>query len=154
MQPDYIIAKEDAEENFVWLRRFSPDVDRMISVYWQDSKDGGELDENWAVERRTFIGEKYLDSMKIVEGYTKIEKIDFLGRDAVKVEGLWEIEEKIIGGFFRSYAFFDKKTKRVYFIDIAVFAPGEAKESYIRQLDIIAHTFSTSPLKPFKRGIF
>ena len=153
MQPNYIIAKEDSEGNFVWLRRFNPD--RMISVYWKDSKDGDELDENWAVERRAFIGKKYLDGMKINEDYTKTEMTYFLGRDAVKVEGLWEIEEIIIGGFFRSYAFFDKKTKRIYFIDLAVFAPElSVKEPFIRQLDIIAHTFSTSPLKPFRRGIF
>jgi hypothetical protein len=92
--------------------------------------------------------------MKMVEGYTKIEKINFLGRDAIKLEGLWEIEEKAIGGFFRSYTFFDMKTKKIYFIDISVFAPGEVKEPYIRQLDIIAHTFSTSPIKPFKKILF
>ena len=73
MQPDYIIAKEDSENNFVWLRRFEPD--RMISVNWQDSKDGSELDENWAIERRVYIGKTYLDGMKIVDGYTKIEPI-------------------------------------------------------------------------------
>ena len=152
MQPDYIIAKEDSGGNFVWLRRFNPD--RMISVYWKDSEDGDELDENWAVERRAFIGKKYLDGMKINEDYTKTEMTDFLGRNAVKVEGLWEIEEIIIGGFFRSYAFFDKKTKRIYLIDLAVFAPDSVKEPFIRQLDIIAHTFSTSPLKSLRRGIF
>jgi hypothetical protein len=152
MQPDYIIAKEVKEGKFLWLRRFDPD--RMISIYWKDSNDGSELNEIWAFERRILVGKNYLNNMKMVEGYTKIEKINFLGRDAIKLEGLWEIEEKAIGGFFRSYTFFDMKTKKIYFIDISVFAPGEVKEPYIRQLDIIAHTFSTSPIKPFKKILF
>ncbi len=152
MQPDYIIAKEVKEGNFLWLRRFDPD--RMILIYWKDSNDGSELNEKWAFERRILVGKNYLNNMKMVEGYTKIEKINFLGRDAIKLEGLWEIEEKAIGGFFRSYTFFDMKTKKIYFIDISVFAPGEVKEPYIRQLDIIAHTFSTSPIKPFKKILF
>ena len=151
MQPDYLVTKEDSANNFIWLRRFQPD--RMIAVHWKESEDGFELDENWTVETRKFLGKEYLLGMEIVEGYTKFERVSFSGRDALEMEGLWENNEKGIGGFFRSYAFFEPKTKRIYFIDISVFAPDKEKMPFIRQLDIIAHTFSTEPLKPLKKNI-
>ena len=146
IQPDFIVASE--KNNFVWLRRFNPE--RMVSVYWEDYESGNEPDENWALEKRVFLGKNFLDGMKIVEDYTKTEKVIFLGRNAIKIEGLWEKET--FGGFFRSYVFSDRMTKRIYLIDLAIFAPEKNfKEPFIRQLDIIVHTFTTSPLKPFKR---
>ncbi len=147
MQPDMVVAKED--KDFVWFRRFNPD--RMISVYWKDSADGSELDEEWAMEKREFIGKEYLDKMETVHDFTNMENINFQGRNAIKIEGLWE--KKDFGGFFRSYVFFDRNTKRIYFIDLATFVPDKEKEPFIRQLDIIAHTFSTTPLKPFKKKL-
>jgi hypothetical protein len=72
----------------------------------------------------------------------------FLEWEALRVTGLWQNQTAqagfAAGGPFRTYCFFDPGTKRLYMVDIAVFAPGMSKEPYLRQLDIIAHTFRTS----------
>ncbi|MCK4966831.1 DUF4837 family protein [bacterium] len=152
MQPDYRIVKEDSLNGFILLRRlFKPD--RMIGVHWKTSADGKEINENWVVETRKFLGKTYMFNMELNDEYTKFERVIFSGRDALKVEGLWEKNDKDIGGFFRSYVFFDQKTKRVYFVDISTFAPGKEKMPFIRQLDVIAHTFRTESLKPYKKNI-
>ena len=48
-----------------------------------------------------------------------------------------------------NYVFFDEYTNRIYMIDLAVFAPEfvSKKEPFIRQLEVIASTFTTQQRK-------
>ena len=50
---------------------------------------------------------------------------------------------KVAGGPFINYTFHDPLSRRVYMIDVAVFAPARDKVPYLRRLDVIAHTFYT-----------
>ena len=76
--------------------------------------------------------------------YTDARNVEFLGRPAVVLEGLWENDEKMAGGPFRNYTFYDKESGRIYQIDIAVYYPAGKKETFLRQLDVMARTFKTS----------
>ncbi|NBC17960.1 MAG: DUF4837 family protein, partial [Bacteroidetes bacterium] len=47
------------------------------------------------------------------------------------------------GGPFLTYSFYDQSTGRLYMIDGMVFAPGHEKREFLRQMEVIAHTFRT-----------
>ncbi len=48
-----------------------------------------------------------------------------------------------MGGPFLTYTFYDQATGRIYMIDGMVFAPGYSKREFLRQMEVIAHTFRT-----------
>lgn len=141
VQHDYFVAFEAPENNFVWLRRRYPE--RWLFVYWVDTQNPSFLNREWCLKTRDEIGASFYDNDRVNRDYTYVEEEEFLGRKAFVVRGLWENNEKIAGGPYKAYCFYDPDSKRVYMIDLAVFAPGQKKMPYLKQLDVIAHTFRT-----------
>ena len=47
------------------------------------------------------------------------------------------------GGPFKNYTFYDPLSRRIYMIDISVYAPERDKMPSLRQLNLIARTFRT-----------
>ena len=76
----------------------------------------------------------------------KIEPVTFKNYGAWKITGLWESIDEAQGGPFISYLFYDEVTERTFFIHSMIFHPGRDKYLLLRQVDIIAHTFETTPL--------
>lgn len=144
VQHDYFVARDSKEDKVVWLRRVGPG--RMIFVHWIDTTGVGTISEEWVKNKRNELGRKFMDNTKINEPFTKYKKTDFLGYLATEIRGLWWHEEKFVGGPLINYTFYDDETSRIYMIDLMVQAPEEfnAKEPYIRQLEIIARTFTTA----------
>ncbi|KPK89843.1 hypothetical protein AMJ80_09165, partial [bacterium SM23_31] len=72
-------------------------------------------------------------------------RTELAGYPALETRGLWWHPEDILGGPMINYVFFDEYTSRIYMIDLAVFAPEfvSEKEPLIRQLEVIASTFTT-----------
>lgn len=141
IQHDYFIALEEPEDNFVMLRRRFPE--RWLYVLWVDTDDPSLLTPEWCIEKRKQVGVKFYDNDEVVDEYTSTKEVEFWGRRAIRVEGIWENDEKVAGGPFRSYCFYDEGSQRIYTIDLAVFNPGSRKEPFLRQLDIIARSFKT-----------
>jgi len=141
VQHDYFLAQEFPDEGFVWFRRLYPE--RWIFVRWIDGGDTTNLDSWWVIKERNRIGSQYYGGDRVAEKYLFSPRSTFLGRPAQVTTGLWENDAKVAGGPFRNYTFYDALSKRLYMIDIAVFAPGEDKLPYLRRLDIMAHTFKT-----------
>jgi hypothetical protein len=142
IQHDYRLDKEFPDSigtGFVWLRRLSPD--RWFFVYWENLADSSKISPEWLLEKREEIGRIFYEGD--VTDTAWVVQTNFQGRKALRTIGLWKNLDKKVGGPFRNYCFYDDRTKRIYILDIAVFAAGEAKEPYLRQLEIIAHTFRT-----------
>ena len=139
VQNDYFIAEEIEESNVVWLRRSNPE--RWLLVHWVETDDPSMLTNEWCLEKRKWIGTNVYRNERVVEGYTNFERIDFNGRYAIEVRGLWETDD--YGGPFGIFAFFDEPSSRIYLIDMACFARGKTKMEYIHQLTVIAKTFRT-----------
>ncbi len=144
MQHDYFLAVDSSEINLVWMRRFNPQ--RWITVYWQPTDDPSLLSKEWMLEQRKWIGKDIYQGDYVYEDslITVRDKIvDFNGRYAIRLDGVWQNDEFVMGGPFRAYGFYNEDDGRLYYIDLAVFAPGERKYQYLRQLDGIASTFRT-----------
>ena len=142
---DYLLEQERSEDHFIFLRKTIPE--RWLFVYWEEAEHPEVVTEQWCLAKRTEIGTTFYQGDTIVEEFTGVEKTVFLEWEALRITGLWKNQtaqaDFAAGGPFRSYCFYDPATKRVYMVDIAIFAPGMSKEPYLRQLDIIAHTFHT-----------
>lgn len=148
VQHDYSVWQEDEKDHFVMLRRTSPE--RWLFVYWENFAEPDSIHADWVVSKRNEIGRRYYESDKIADKYLSIGETEFAGRRAVVLRGLWENDEKVAGGPFKAFAFYDEDTKRAYIVDISAFAPGQEKEGFMRQLEIMARTFQTAA--DVKRG--
>lgn len=144
IQHDYIINIERPQDRFVMLRRSLPGRERWLFVHWIEEADPEIIDREWAMRTRNRLTQKFYSGDTINEDYTNADEIDFLGRPTLLLQGLWENVERVAGGPFKNYSFYDAPSKRIYMIDIAVYYPAGEKEPFLRQLDIMAHTFKTA----------
>jgi hypothetical protein len=157
-QHDYFVGVDTT--NFVWLRRVvSADSWRSLFVWYTDELSPADLTPEWVMGVRDRLTQAYVQGN--MGGYVEIderrpleaENINFLDRFAYEIRGLWhmvgpdertgEIVPYGMGGPFLTYAFYDQPTGRTYVIDGMVFAPGFEKREFLRQMEVIAHTFRT-----------
>ena len=160
-QHDYFSAIDST--NFVWLRRVvSSDSWRSLFVYYIEDFNPNSLTPEWVYEARERLTETWIRGN--MDGFVSIdfrrelntENIDFLGHFAYETRGLWHmvgrdpekgIVEYGMGGPFLNYTFYDESSRRLYMIDWMVFAPGYDKREFLRQMEVISHTFRTVPFE-------
>jgi len=134
----YELPTVSKDSCFVWLRKSFPE--RWLFVYWGERWKGGKLTEERCVEIRNKVGKLFYDGDRVAS--VRSRRVDFDGREALRLEGTWENPSELVGGPFFSYCFVDSTSSRIFIIDGAVFLPGQNKLLYIRQLQLIAETFS------------
>jgi hypothetical protein len=138
----YMAAEEEFCTFVTFVRKFPY---RLISVGWSDTLlQVLSLDD--ACRKRDSLGVLYLENDVVAKEKTSGKQVDFLGRKAYKIEGIWENSEKVMGGPFRTYFFNDSLQRRSYIIDLHVFAPGMKKWFYLMELEAVASTFKTEPI--------
>jgi len=136
----YRIMEEHPDSGFVVLARQQPN--RWLFVYWQDGVSPGILGADWCIAKRDEVTNRFFGGDRVVAHCVSTSQTEFAGRLAVVLEGLWENTSPWSGGPFRSYAFTDAERGRLYFVDVGVFSPNKQKETYLRQVDLMARTFS------------
>jgi len=138
----YGIYREQPEAGYVWLRR--PEPERWLFVYWEPLSGSADPSPSRCRIRRDEICARFRGGDRVLPEDLRMEAVTFAGRPAHKLSGLWENEEREVGGPFRSYCFADSASARLFLIDLAMFAPEARKEPYLRQLDLIAQTFRSA----------
>ncbi len=141
VQHDYFLALEDSANGFVFLRRRYPE--RWFFVKWIEGGNPDVISKEWYFNLRDSIGVWYYGGDRVNRSYGRTKEINFLGRWCLMIEGLWENEEKVAGGPFLAYVFYDEGTDRIYAIDCAVFYPADKKLPFLDQLNAMAMTFKT-----------
>ena len=136
----YRIIESKPDSGFVALVKEEPN--RWFFVYWEDGIAPDTLTEDWVVDKRDQITRRFFDNDRIAPGEVDVFHDEFQGKLAVVLQGLWENQKQWTGGPFKSYAFVDTELERFWFVDVGVFSPNKRKETYLRQLDLIAQTFS------------
>jgi hypothetical protein len=136
--PEAFEVSEDAESKIVLFRAVDPA--RMILVHWIDDYDK-PLTAQDCLDLRAKLAWNVYDEDVIAPDMTETEETSFLGRPAIKIVGVWHNEKHINGGPFRTYCFMDGK--RLYLVDMLVYAPGMDKIPFLRELEAICRTFST-----------
>ena len=145
VQYDYEIYIEKPEQNFIMLRRMLPE--RWLFVNWIDTDDPSVINEEWVINKRDELGEKFYEGDMVETKFVKpeFEDVDFNNRLALKTTGIWRNDEKQAGGPFISYTFYNSKQGRIYMVDYAIFSPRlkRMKRTFLRQADIMLNTFKT-----------
>ena len=143
VQHDYFLAWESPDTGFVFLRRMNPE--RWLYVRWIETDNPSIISKEWILNERDSVGTWFYGGDTINRKYVKFKIINFNGRRAYQVDGLWENNKEIAGGPFREYVFYDEPTSRIYIIDLAVFDPKDlyGKLPFMRQLDVMAKSFKT-----------
>ena len=151
VQHDYKVVRDTVigDEGFIRFRRVLTDTWRDLFVYYIDNADPGLLDPEWILNTRDSLTYEWVQTSE--DNYVNIdrrrpltsENINFLERYGFETRGLWRVEGGAMGGPFVNYTFYDQDQRRIYMIDGMVFAPQYDKREFVRQLEVIAHTFRT-----------
>ena len=136
----YRILEAYPDSGFVVLVKQDPN--RWLWVYWEDGVPPDQLTPDWCIAKRDTIARRFFDGDRISPGDTEVGETVFAGKLAVSMTGLWENNRTWSGGPFKTYAFVDVDLDRLYVIDVGVFAPNKYKEPYLRQVDLVAQTFT------------
>ena len=138
-------------DDFIWLRNFTPDVDKSIYISWVDYTSEELFSLDSLLHLRTEISKPYilykpedLDSYMLteVDNFNVFRKeINFKGRYAVELRGLWKVNNYYMGGPFIGYAMVDQEANRLYYIEGFIYSPGKAQRDNLRELNTILKTF-------------
>jgi hypothetical protein len=112
---------------------------RLLFVHWGSAGEN-PLDADECLKLRSKLAWTYYDEDVIEKTMTSASPATFLGREALRIQGVWQNEKHVIGGPFFSICFHDRD--RFYMIDCVVFAPGMDKASFLKQLEALAQTFT------------
>lgn len=69
-----------------------------------------------------------------------VSEIDYGGKYAKKIRGLWRVENDFMGGPMVTYYVLNEKEQTIYLICGYAFAPQFDKREYLREIDAIART--------------
>lgn len=145
---DFLLTKNIEEDNFIWLRRApNSDRERWIFIHWIENASTALLERDSIINLRNELTKKFYKGteestyVEIVDDYLSVEEIDYKGRYALMMNGLWRMNDKSMGGPFTSYTFYDKKTDRIYMIDGSLYAPKYYKRNMLQQVDILLRSW-------------
>jgi hypothetical protein len=133
--PWHMVAAES--ESLVYFYKNEPD--RHLMVYWEEEQRSLHPDSCLALRERLVW--RHYDEDEVDRSRTLSAHTMFLGRPALRLEGVWQNEKHIMGGPFRTYCFHSSAQNRFYLVDLNVFAPGREKFPYLAQLEGIAASF-------------
>ncbi|MBN1154216.1 DUF4837 family protein [candidate division KSB1 bacterium] len=146
VQYDYEIFIEQAEKQFIMLRRSLPE--RWLFVHWIDTIDPSVIDQDWCIAKRNELGQRFYEGDSVETKFVQpiFEEVNFHDRFALKMNGIWKNDKKQAGGPFINYCFYDEDQRRIYMIDYAIFSPRLEiqKRNLLRQADIMLQTFKTA----------
>lgn len=145
----YNIALED--DNFIWLRNLSPDIDKNVFVSWVDYSSEDVFSLEGLLKLRTDITKPYIlykpedpESYLLteVDNFSVFRKeLNFKGQYAVEIRGLWKVNKYYMGGPFIGYAMVDESTNRLYYVEAFLYSPGKPQRDIMRELTTIIKTF-------------
>jgi hypothetical protein len=139
---DYEIIEIDSVRHIIHLGVARPQ--RNIIIHWSDGGFNKVIDQDWALRMKYWLMQNQMDKIYIEKSYARYRTVEWNGVIVNNIRGLWGHPTKLMGGPFTLFYFYDGVTNRTYFIDCMVYAPGQSKAVYLRQMEIIASTFYTS----------
>lgn len=151
----WFLAKDSSEINTVLLRRQAPaETERWLLVHWLDTTNTALLSNAFAYETRNrltrMLYRTYDDAAHVVIDSLnglQFDEVNFQDRFAIRMKGLWRMNDYSMGGPFVSYLFYDESQKRIYFIEGSVFAPKYEKKKLIQDVDVMIQTFHVASRK-------
>lgn len=150
MQHDYVQLFDSAKS--VMFRRYLPDNNRWMWAWWKEDVEHGD-----------FINPKWINSTRdslmqfLVQGERDGSYVETDYREEVKTSefstgnrltgyetmGVWRMTNDFMGGPFVHFTYYDPKTRRVFMLEYAQFAPRVNKRRFVRQFQAMGRTFTS-----------
>ncbi|MEX0720649.1 MAG: DUF4837 family protein [Balneolaceae bacterium] len=154
IQHDYI--KNIDTLNFISYRRFLPQNDRWMWVWWQDDvKDISFIDNDWINSTRDSLSQQFIkgtrDSMYVNTYYESPAQRPVITNSfqkerliAYETRGTWHMINGAMGGPFVNFTYYDPDTERLFMVEYSQFAPSvREKLPFVRQFRAMGRTFES-----------
>lgn len=154
IQHDYV--KNIDTLNFMSFRRFLPQNDRWIWIWWKDNMQGvSDVDQEWINAKRDSLSRQFIkgsnDSMYVNTYYGRPESRPVITETfqkgrliAYETRGTWHMVNGAMGGPFVNFTYYDPATDRLFMIEYSQFAPSVRKKlPFVRQFRAMGRTFES-----------
>ena len=138
-------------QNFIWMESQSNHNSTGLFVYDYPFTDDSTFTVKYLVNKRDELLKKYVpgsrDSSWMTTGKYIMPELkikEYKGQTYGELRGLWEVENDYMGGPFVSRSYVDRKKARIVTVEGYVYAPRFDKRDYLRRVEGIINTFSTS----------
>ncbi len=147
------IATEN--ENFMWIRKETNKDSEGFIIYQTDytSQDAFRpkkiINNRNAFTKENIPGPSDSSYMSTDTLYVKpvFEKKNLNGNYIVETRGLWKVVNDFMGGPFVSFTFVNQKYAEIITVDAYIYAPGEEKRDYVRQMETILNSLEIIEIK-------
>lgn len=133
------------ESNFAWIRKETTTNSMSILISVMPYSDTNVFNENKIRQSLDLLtkvkipGPTFGSYQKIADEYVPLQsrRINFNGRYATEIRGLWDLQGDFMGGPFISYTFVDELRNKVITIEGFLYAPKQKKAVMLRELEAI-----------------
>lgn len=138
---EYHLLQERPEMGAVELHRKDPS--RVIGVFWSPelTADPSMADSTSLLAFRHQVVDSLYHGDYMLAGENRFSEVELGGRRAIRAEGVWQNDRDMTGGPYVTYFFADRARGRLLALDLLIYAPGQAKHPYMRELEALASTF-------------
>jgi hypothetical protein len=147
--PEWQVDRAHARERFVRVWHDAPVA--QLFVAWEEGRVERTPLE-WIAFRGALVARFYDGDAVVADRSEAGPAVTPWGGDGVHLSGLWENEKWVIGGPYRSWAFWCPEDDRTYLVDICAYAPDRPKRPLLRTLEAVARTFRCGCVPAPARG--
>lgn len=148
---DTTFAANGETNHFLTMRRPLPENDRWFWAWWiNDVRSINFLDVDWINTKRDSLMEKFIrgsrDSSYVTTAYDRPHKTETFrmnGNLVYETLGVWTMTHDAMAGPFTNFTIYDRRTKRLFMIEFAQFAPKYDKRRFVRQFRAMLRTFES-----------
>lgn len=149
---------EYSTPGFVWIRQVNDDNDKNIFISYIPYTTENLFTKEGLIAYRDSVAQEQLyedpdrtDSFVLTETsvpFIPVEtsQVDFNGRYAINMSGLWRTNNFSMGGPFTGYALVDQSMNRFYYIEGFIFSPDKSQRELVREMRVILNTFRTAEM--------
>lgn len=146
----------DYTDDFLWVRQSNPRDDKILFIARKPYASQTDFSIDNLIKFRDDVCRKNLfadpddpESYLLTETsvpYIPVtaDTINFNGRFAIQLRGLFKSHTPGLGGPFHGYAVVDEKTQQFFYIEGFTISPSRDQREIIRELETILFTFRTS----------
>lgn len=141
--------KASNEKDFYWARFDTPEITQGVMIYTFPYTSDSTFTSDYLVAQRDSLLKAHVEgpaagSYMISEHQvpTHVELMQFKGKYAAEVRGLWRLEGDWMGGPYILLAVLSPNHERIIVIDGWVYAPQKDKRNYVRQLEAMLYSLS------------
>ncbi len=137
---EYHLLQDRPDLGAVELHRKEPS--RVMGVFWtkEFTQSPALSDSTELMAWRHTIVDSLYHGDYVLDSDNVFTESEIAGRSAVRVQGIWQNERDMTGGPFVTYFVRDEARDRLIALDLLIYAPGQAKHPYMRELEALAST--------------